>query len=211
MLRSLCSCSHLGSSPLARGLRLGGADGAGSQRIIPARAGFTSIEAALLESQLGSSPLARGLPAAAAGGGVHPGIIPARAGFTGPSRRLCSSPPDHPRSRGVYCWRATSRRTVLGSSPLARGLHARDRVPADRRRIIPARAGFTPSASRPHTWRSDHPRSRGVYRTEIICRWTTLGSSPLARGLPQSILFIPLTRGIIPARAGFTIQTTQLG
>ena len=51
-------------------------------------------------------------------------------------------------------------------------------------RIIPARAGFTRDRPLPTEQSQDHPRSRGVYRTEIIAR--------------------PSTLWIIPARAGFT-------
>ena len=54
----------------------------------------------------------------------------------------------------------------------------------DRRRIIPARAGFTPSGTPRPPGRTDHPRSRGVY----------------ASGLGAGIIALR----IIPARAGFT-------
>ena len=91
-----------------------------------------------------------------------------------------------------------------GSSPLARGLHEDSGVTVGRPGIIPARAGFTsyfghcPSGSR------DHPRSRGVYRVLGGFPDRTQGSSPLARGLPYLIAAAIESRGIIPARAGFT-------
>ena len=52
------------------------------------------------------------------------------------------------------------------------------------------------------TW--DHPRSRGVYGSELRIRVADTGSSPLARGLRQHAPLESSQRGIIPARAGFT-------
>ena len=51
--------------------------------------------------------------------------------------------PDHPRSRGVYSLSIRVFEDKLGSSPLARGLHARRAALVRENRIIPARAGFT--------------------------------------------------------------------
>ena len=70
-------------------------------------------------------------------------IIPARAGFT---PDFIPGPPmvgDHPRSRGVYPSHDQGDRMVIGSSPLARGLHGRVVGGDVVVRIIPARAGFT--------------------------------------------------------------------
>ena len=91
-----------------------------------------------------------------------------------------------------------------GSSPLARGLR---RVIGDRVagvRIIPARAGFTPSAMALRRAREDHPRSRGVYANPGGLPSAAGGSSPLARGLQGKVSPAGMVRGIIPARAGFT-------
>ena len=51
----------------------------------------------------------------------------------------------------------------------------------------------------------DHPRSRGVYTVVTNGSLTNAGSSPLARGLPNDIALTTQIRGIIPARAGFTL------
>ena len=93
-----------------------------------------------------------------------------------------------------------------GSSPLARGLprcwEARWFLP----RIIPARAGFTtPARPRAKTTR-DHPRSRGVYAARSRSRLRSMGSSPLARGLPDWWRDPHDRLRIIPARAGFTLM-----
>ena len=73
-----------------------------------------------------------------------------------------------------------------------------------RKWIIPARAGFT---WWPHPGRgtaADHPRSRGVYKHSSAKKVKGKGSSPLARGLRRRLAVRVATRGIIPARAGFT-------
>ena len=152
-----------GSSPLARGLRDDEERGEQVNRIIPARAGFTTSSGStrrcrrdhprsrgvygrvlgLIVPARGSSPLARGLPVEA--------------------RRAAPANGDHPRSRGVYQF---SRPLLLiggGSSPLARGLPHLLIALDVRGRIIPARAGFTCRRRTGHRACSDHPRSRGVY------------------------------------------------
>ena len=177
------SCSLLGSSPLARGLHVHDTQQRERLGIIPARAGFTRMGAAkgtawgdhprsrgvycvvtILSMSLdGSSPLARGLLPGIPAGGLRIRIIPARAGFTPPRSQPSRRWTDHPRSRGVYDNKTSMTARGIGSSPLARGLPRCSGSPRRTRRIIPARAGFTPGSK--HT-DDDNP-----------------GSSPLARGL----------------------------
>ena len=159
---------------------------------------------ALEKGEEGSSPLARGLRSPSAAGPMASGIIPARAGFTRRSPTSLRPSPDHPRSRGVYLARPGPRFLDDGSSPLARGLPP---IPGTSSRdlgIIPARAGFTSSTPRTGPESQDHPRSRGVYGTQMVAGITKAGSSPLARGLLAGILVQAVTSRIIPARAGFT-------
>ena len=95
-----------GSSPLARGLRNAVTASSISNRIIPARAGFTLSTSAVMRlcpdhprsrgvyseprtgasGSSGSSPLARGLHVEGACGEILARIIPARAGFTSRAR-----------------------------------------------------------------------------------------------------------------------------
>ena len=172
-----------GSSPLARGLPLCESGENPGVRIIPARAGFTLRNIPFRIERVdhprsrgvyrrrksawpafrGSSPLARGLPQYDNGRGVGGRIIPARAGFTSTPHRTHTRPRDHPRSRGVYRATTVSHSPSQGSSPLARGLHLVRHLPERLRRIIPARAGFTPTSSPSAGSSEDHPRSRGVY------------------------------------------------
>ena len=218
-----------GSSPLARGLRRRARSRVGCGRIIPARAGFTrsrdsvcsafadhprsrgvyATGTGIADATSGSSPLARGLR-----GSVRPSldlrrIIPARAGFTLVESHFTGTGKDHPRSRGVYSRSARRSADPQGSSPLARGLRHRHLPGQGRRRIIPARAGFTSWRACAHGCRGDHPRSRGVYRNRPHQAVLLVGSSPLARGLriPGNRRDLPLR--IIPARAGFTTRRVR--
>ena len=220
-----------GSSPLARGLRHRRPRQQGLRRIIPARAGFT-LEVGVGEGRdedhprsrgvystgedrvsitPGSSPLARGLPTPSSGPGLPARIIPARAGFTLDEGSGRSAARDHPRSRGVYSRTTTASICSWGSSPLARGLQPVGTADDVHGGIIPARAGFTTTASSSTVSGADHPRSRGVYpcrmRTEPACH----GSSPLARGLQDDEAAFEALEGIIPARAGFTAPAAGAG
>ena len=218
--------SGRGSSPLARGLHRCYGERRRGVRIIPARAGFTGLlERRLhdladhprsrgvylktvdaLVQTVGSSPLARGLPSPSLATRAPGGIIPARAGFTRCRGHPHRGREDHPRSRGVYSrpWRRWE--SAPGSSPLARGLLGSRRDPVADGRIIPARAGFTGGAQRRGGQVRDHPRSRGVYPQSAYTARRYCGSSPLARGLPRGWRPGRRAAGIIPARAGFTLE-----
>ena len=158
------------------------------------------------DGERGSSPLARGLHGPPVVNSPGPRIIPARAGFTRTPPTATSPCGDHPRSRGVY---GRGRRPLplrWGSSPLARGLPRERAYRRDPHRIIPARAGFTALAAC-GDWRpKDHPRSRGVYRRRRPSSASARGSSPLARGLQSGHGGGAVDAGIIPARAGFTLE-----
>ena len=115
-------------------------------------------------------------------------------------------PRDHPRSRGVYGHGELVRPGRQGSSPLARGLRIHSASGVVGIRIIPARAGFTPTHRVSPTAAEDHPRSRGVYVADGGADLLKKGSSPLARGLQQDRRPEGRPTGIIPARAGFTVD-----
>ena len=216
-----------GSSPLARGLPKTSVQGGHVMGIIPARAGFTPCRTrqcsrsadhprsrgvygdaiSYADLMKGSSPLARGLRARGRPGPPTGRIIPARAGFTRTRGRRPGGGSDHPRSRGVYRLEVSPPRLPLGSSPLARGLPRACEPPHPRRRIIPARAGFTPQRRKALGLFRDHPRSRGVYFRLPYRPCGNGGSSPLARGLHDRDGAARGRGRIIPARAGFTPKT----
>ena len=200
-----------GSSPLARGLPGGRGQERVADRIIPARAGFTPEDDHALPYGGGSSPLARGLRGLRGPSVGGLGIIPARAGFTksrSRARRPCA---DHPRSRGVYAGPLHRSGHHRGSSPLARGLPEEFIGAVKLPRIIPARAGFTPTGPGKHAATWDHPRSRGVYVHVHNSQQSECGSSPLARGLHSLKNLQDSKPGIIPARAGFTNAEQKVG
>ena len=135
-------------------------------------------------------------------------IIPARAGFTGVRGLYRAREPDHPRSRGVYVIIPTDSGAGHGSSPLARGLQHIVEGFVLVIGIIPARAGFTAGRRARRRPAGDHPRSRGVYGSCASAAPPRSGSSPLARGLHNMPPYIVLNFRIIPARAGFTLDSS---
>ena len=193
-----------GSSPHARGLQMSNRSGVVKGGIIPARAGFTSScippwrLGGIIPARAGFTcdderddrddvdhPRTRGVYVETVDDPVELlGIIPARAGFTPTSTSRRRPNGDHPRTRGVYVMVIIFLLGSGGSSPHARGLPIPDVDLMRRQGIIPARAGFTPTATPCSGPRSDHPRTRGVY-----------GQLPDVLGVRP---------GIIPARAGFT-------
>ena len=110
----------------------------------------------------------------------------------------------HPRSRGEHTLPRRRRRSLPGSSPLARGTHFAGGLFAGWFGLIPARAGNTHLGQRvPHILRA-HPRSRGEHLSPVWWNSCTVGSSPLARGTRLHIERHALGHGLIPARAGNT-------
>ena len=172
-----------GSSPLARGTPQSRENSFCITRLIPARAGNTpwrgrsaNIRAAHPRSRgehipthflptpfLGSSPLARGTPLRVKPISPTRRLIPARAGNTGTFWRYYPSYTAHPRSRGEHLRTVVSPGISSGSSPLARGTPADARWWCHGTRLIPARAGNTPSLVCCLGFPPAHPRSRGEH------------------------------------------------
>ena len=174
-----------GSSPHTRGARRFRPCGGCGRGIIPAYAGSTSRQGAVLSGERGSSPHTRGAPPASGPGPAAVRIIPAYAGSTGSSATRRSSVGDHPRIRGEH------------SPPLVRA-----RRPG---RIIPAYAGSTKLVAAPAWFTGDHPRIRG----EHLCRSDMVdygvGSSPHTRGALAVDDVEERMLRIIPAYAGSTL------
>ena len=112
-----------GSSPLARGLRLNLATADGDLVDHPRSRGVYDVTQLRALAADGSSPLARGLRDREDKTMTTTGIIPARAGFTAHASARSPKHWDHPRSRGVYALVYPVTFAIVGSSPLARGLH----------------------------------------------------------------------------------------
>ena len=155
-----------GSSPHTRGLLRGLPASAHDNGIIPAHAGFTILSwiaggglrdhprtrgvytgiFGVKPPVTGSSPHTRGLHLSSSANPFVGRIIPAHAGFTPPKYWNGYTSEDHPRTRGVYRRALLMTALTVGSSPHTRGLRGAVASILSKRRIIPAHAGFTPSA-----------------------------------------------------------------
>ncbi len=102
-----------------------------------------------------------------------------------------------------------SRSWRTGSSPLARGAPHAHRGDGPRSGLIPARAGSTLTNEAPAASSWAHPRSRGEHATSNQSISWEAGSSPLARGARHGVERAAPARGLIPARAGSTLQVVQ--
>ena len=131
-------------------------------------------------------------------------IIPARAGQTDSIKIRNPLVPDHPRACGANVDSRDGVLVVAGSSPRVRGKLVGRPHPVIIRRIIPARAGQTPSFDNSYTLRADHPRACGANvgfrRTHVV----QVGSSPRVRGKLGFRRTHVVQVRIIPARAGQT-------
>ena len=215
-----------GSSPLARGTLLSGAKDAVGGGLIPARAGNTPSQTSAPtcggahprsrgehagaswphRSPPGSSPLARGTRMFLLAHFCADGLIPARAGNTWRALGVWVKRWAHPRSRGEHSVRGGGEYPPMGSSPLARGTHDEDICSLCNGGLIPARAGNTLRRYRAVCSFWAHPRSRGEHSLRLVLGATGSGSSPLARGTPDSQPSAAGGAGLIPARAGNTFR-----
>ena len=131
-------------------------------------------------------------------------ITPACAGNTEKFRHGCTSRRDHPRLRGEYSAFQPLQCPAGGSPPLARGIPSAPYTQSVAVGITPACAGNTGVSFAMHSPSQDHPRLRGEYLSGTQSPGTTLGSPPLARGIPHKELACNLILGITPACAGNT-------
>ena len=134
---------------------------------------------------IGSSPLVRGQP-------IHV------------NKRLVLL--DHPRSCGANDSLYHRLDFAHGSSPLVRGQRRGRTLAVHGERIIPARAGPTCIAGQVPWCSTDHPRSCGANPTIYLVSFFCSGSSPLVRGQRVDTCASYVSRRIIPARAGPTIN-----
>ena len=94
--------------------------------------------------------------------------------------------------------------TLVGSSPLSRGIPTRRGSYSPRSGIIPALAGNTRPSGQLLLSAPDHPRSRGEYPTPTSKIPGVVGSSPLSRGIRLGFGAVGDPVRIIPALAGNT-------
>ena len=133
-----------------------------------------------------------------------PRIIPARAGQTQVhSDRVCVTA-DHPRACGANVRSGSTGWATIGSSPRVRGKRLLYGADVGTHRIIPARAGQTPSDHEDHAASPDHPRACGANSWSVSPVSFPDGSSPRVRGKRRVLLHGRARIRIIPARAGQT-------
>ena len=224
--RNTCRLSQVptGSSPRARGTLVEYFDDAVHTRFIPAGAGNTvrelfpkltvtvhprgrgehGLAAGGGQTGSGSSPRARGTRSGFLGYSGHDRFIPAGAGNTGSWPRPCWPGPVHPRGRGEHRLSVATERTVVGSSPRARGTLNNAARTLELLRFIPAGAGNTDLYDLRSIAVAVHPRGRGEHSGDRGWVMSPRGSSPRARGTRRSRRRSRRGSRFIPAGAGNT-------
>ena len=157
----------------------------------------------------GSPPHARGRRDPCTRRRPHARITPACAGKTTVARVQFNVGKDHPRMRGedLSCWVSCWWRR--GSPPHARGRRYIPCRGVQSRRITPACAGKTESATEANIAAADHPRMRGEDSLALMRLPRSRGSPPHARGrLNEPPDRVPHAR-ITPACAGKTRRSSR--
>ena len=214
----------LGSSPRGRGklaVVLAAAHGCG---LIPARAGKTAVEVLPVVDlrahpraggenfvecrpgfcRSGSSPRGRGKQPPLRNSLTSPGLIPARAGKTVPDWEHKALPGAHPRAGGENSSTLSTSPPGFGSSPRGRGKLYQMAVAQAAMRLIPARAGKTPTSLSGLRATAAHPRAGGENSWRMVCLLGCGGSSPRGRGKRRGPSTGRRVSRLIPARAGKT-------
>ena len=152
----------------------------------------------------GSSPRVRGKLKLTASDRIYIRIIPARAGQTWWEISCACLCTDHPRACGANLSASVVQSDAGGSSPRVRGKRLAVVGAEPVCRIIPTRAGQTPTGSKSRKAASDHPRACGANSVRTPVQHLDRGSSPRVRGKPVEALAGCGRLRIIPARAGQT-------
>ena len=216
--------SWLGSSPRGRGKHQVWRCYEEHSRLIPARAGKTSLHdtscamyrahpraggenrdfMAVNIVERGSSPRGRGKPDHAKNPRNRARLIPARAGKTGRHLSKIVSKKAHPRAGGENTAMQSLNGSIPGSSPRGRGKLEVWSEGSLRWRLIPARAGKTRRILLEVRPRQAHPRAGGENAPPLRRTLVPTGSSPRGRGKRMASLPRPAPSRLIPARAGKT-------
>ena len=218
-----------GSSPRVRGKLAAAWVAPARTGLIPARAGKTvrvgststtsgahpracgenPRSRADVEQVTGSSPRVRGKRRRTRWGVCGRGLIPARAGKTPGQGNWLVHGRAHPRACGENNPGAATTPPLPGSSPRVRGKRIAEWVEQKLSRLIPARAGKTPSRKCCPMSASAHPRACGENRAAVGKLVTQEGSSPRVRGKRRQNREGSHRARLIPARAGKTNRTAS--
>ena len=115
----------------------------------------------------GLSPLARGTRPSPVFRSFRPRFIPAGAGNSPTHCTLCRRNPVYPRWRGELSGPSIHLLNPAGLSPLARGTHHHQALPALAARFIPAGAGNSPALAGRRRAVTVYPRWRGELSKSI--------------------------------------------
>ena len=97
--------------------------------------------------------------------------------------------------------------SLEGSPPLARGVPWARPQNSQPPKITPACAGSTNYKNNSVGYIEDHPRLRGEYSHELLVSISRVGSPPLARGVPFTVIQGIWNDRITPACAGSTTKS----
>ena len=131
-------------------------------------------------------------------------IIPAHAGNTVWMKLSPDFRRDHPRACGEHGLIVAVVIAHKGSSPRMRGTLDAVAVGQAGHGIIPAHAGNTVALSLSSSAIWDHPRACGEHEAGAGLQTFGEGSSPRMRGTQSFVFALGRVRGIIPAHAGNT-------
>ena len=137
-------------------------------------------------------------------------ITPACAGSTVKYLHTEAIPQDHPRLRGEYAKSKYKKIAQKGSPPLARGVQIMRFKSSIVPRITPACAGSTSILELRRQYDKDHPRLRGEYFIFFLLSRKSIGSPPLARGVPCHRPGDRRQQRITPACAGSTLTIATM-
>ena len=174
------------SSPRERGKRVDAVHPHAGVGLIPAHAGNTRREILYADPRSGNPPWA------------SLEIIDRR------KARAMGPAPAHPRAGGENTPRIPATASCCGSSPCGRGKRRRAVPGAAGQRLIPARAGKTPSPRQCPATSSAHPRAGGENSRTRLAISRPPGSSPRVRGKHDEYAVLLGDLGLIPACAGKT-------
>ena len=223
-VRTNTSGHVFGSSPQVRGTRSGNTVLFAFSRFIPAGAGNTCQQKALLGNvpvhprrcgehnqcrvplapPNGSSPQVRGTLRMSSITSAQRRFIPAGAGNTGTADEIARSDAVHPRRCGEHRQVSPKEGRPRGSSPQVRGTLSAGEAVCEIDRFIPAGAGNTEAANKKANGSSVHPRRCGEHNHHRCLPPDSRGSSPQVRGTRTFGNFGNHGRRFIPAGAGNT-------
>ncbi len=215
-----------GSSPRGRGTHVDNTGRGDCGRFIPAWAGNTEIELAMIRIYavhprvggehrrdlvglalcLGSSPRGRGTLSPRLSEVSWLRFIPAWAGNTFVYPEQTNDTKVHPRVGGEHCPLAIGTGLPDGSSPRGRGTRRWTTRKTRRRRFIPAWAGNTCDRLISSQDNPVHPRVGGEHSTSTQVIRRNFGSSPRGRGTHRPDHDLTRFNRFIPAWAGNTVE-----